>query len=40
MRKSESMRDRLDKLDVYVMAKTDINYVFDRYMDTNRWKII
>lgn len=30
----EYERDRLDKLDVYVMAKTDINYVFDRYMDT------
>lgn len=25
----EYERDRLDKLDVYVMAKTDINYVFD-----------
>ena len=30
----EYERDRLDKLDVYVMAKADINYVFDRYMDT------
>lgn len=30
----EYERDRLDKLDVYVMAKTDINYVFDRYKDT------
>lgn len=27
-------RDRLDGLDVYLMAKADINYVFDRYMDT------
>lgn len=27
-------KDRLDGLDVYLMAKTDINYVFDRYMET------
>ena len=32
--KKQYERDRLDGLDVYMMAKADINYVFDRYMDT------
>ena len=27
-------KNRLDGLDVYLMAKADINYVFDRYMET------
>ncbi len=27
-------KDKLDKLDVYVMAKADVNYVFDRYIAT------
>lgn len=29
-------KDRLDGLDVYLMAKADINFVFDRYMDTKK----
>ncbi len=27
-------KNKLDKLDVYVMAKADVNYVFDRYIAT------
>ena len=27
-------RDKLDELDVYVIAKSDINFVFDRYIST------
>lgn len=29
-------RDRLDGLDIYIQSKADINYVFDRYIDTKR----
>jgi integrase len=27
-------KDRLEGLDIYLMAKADVNFVFDRYMDT------
>ena len=29
-------RDRLDGIDLYVQSKTDVNYVFDRYIETKR----
>lgn len=35
--KEEKMeKDRLDGLDIYVMKKASINYVFDRYIDTKK----
>ena len=30
----ELQRNRVDRLEAYVMAKADINYVFDRYIAT------
>lgn len=33
-REEEMMKNKLDKLDVYVIAKADVNFVFDRYIAT------
>ena len=33
-RETELQRNKVDKLESYVMAKADINYVFDRYIAT------
>lgn len=30
------LRNKLDRLDVYVLAKADVNYVFDRYIATKK----
>ncbi len=33
-KEEQFQRDKLDRLDVYVLAKADINYVFDRFIAT------
>ena len=33
-KEDEYLRNKLDKLDTYVIAKADINYVFDKYFST------